>query len=113
MTSRINDSSIAVSADLEPVADGDAELVELPAFTTEELQQAAQQLVGQADLNAQNAARPGFKGYAIINYPGEIPPLHRAAVDMLKAEGKIICGYSKGTFNNCISFHGREVARVS
>lgn len=113
MTSRINDSSIAVSADLEPVADGDDELVELPAFTTEELQAAAKKLVEDADANARANARPGFNGYAIIQYPGEIPAIDRAAIDMLKAEGQIKCGYSAGTFNNCISFHGREVARVS
>lgn len=90
------------------------ETVEAPEFTKQDLEQAMQHLVNTADGAAQMHARvmsskgQSGRAYAIINYPEQIPPLHRAAVAVMQQEG-MEAGISDGRFLNSIMFPGREV----
>lgn len=80
-------------------------------YTTEDIAEAARQLVAIADSNAQITAQSkklGGKGFATASYPNEIPELDKLAVQQLQREGHIV-SMSKRRFLNSVSFPDRVV----
>ena len=86
----------------------ETETVEQSEYTTEQIAQACQDLVGRAEANARMAAQTRGKGHAWVAYPGEIPALDKLAAEQLQSEGHEV-GISQGSFANTIMFPGREI----